>query len=137
MKQKQIFNTLAIYQIINTRVRHIESIHVDTSANNCNHSKHLLRPTSPTQHDTVLRTRHNQTLIPAKKQYTCMCLAVYSAVSNPRDRSKRLIVYFPERPVHSDTISEASSRMLQLMCEGCSYTYLPLSIARYSFIQLS
>ena len=26
--------------------------------------------------------------------------------------------------------------MLQLMREGCSYTYPPLSIARYSFIQL-
>ena len=31
---------------------------------------------------------------------------------------------------------EASSHMLQLMCDGCSYTYPP-SIARYSFIQLS
>ena len=27
--------------------------------------------------------------------------------------------------------------MAQLMHEGCSYTYPPLSIARYSFIQLS
>ena len=27
--------------------------------------------------------------------------------------------------------------MLQLMREGCLYTYPPLSIARYSFIQLS
>ena len=32
---------------------------------------------------------------------------------------------------------EASSHMLQLMREGCAYTYPPLSIARYSFIQLS
>ena len=32
---------------------------------------------------------------------------------------------------------EASSHLLQLMREGCSYTYPPLSIARYSFIQLS
>ena len=32
---------------------------------------------------------------------------------------------------------EASSHMLQLMREGCSYTYPPLSIASYSFIQLS
>ena len=32
---------------------------------------------------------------------------------------------------------EASSHMLQLMREGCSYTYPPLSIARYAFIQLS
>ena len=29
----------------------------------------------------------------------------------------------------------ASSHMLQLMREGCSYTYPPLSIASYSFIQ--
>ena len=32
---------------------------------------------------------------------------------------------------------EASSHMLQLMCESCSYTYPQLSIARNSFIQLS
>ena len=32
---------------------------------------------------------------------------------------------------------EAPSHMLQLMHEGCSYTYPPLSIARCSFIQLN
>ena len=32
---------------------------------------------------------------------------------------------------------EASSHLLQLMRECCSYKYPPLSIARYSFIQLS
>ena len=32
---------------------------------------------------------------------------------------------------------EASSHMLQLMRKGCSYTYPPLSTARYSFIELS
>ena len=32
---------------------------------------------------------------------------------------------------------EASSHMLQSMCEGCLYTYPPLSTARYSSIQLS
>ena len=32
---------------------------------------------------------------------------------------------------------EASSHMLQLMRKGCSYTYPPLSVARYSFKQLS
>ena len=32
---------------------------------------------------------------------------------------------------------EASSRMLQLMREGCSYTYPTQAIARYTFIQLS
>ena len=30
---------------------------------------------------------------------------LYSAVSSPQDRSKRFILYFPDRPVHSDTIS--------------------------------
>ena len=37
----------------------------------------------------------------------------------------------------SQLLLEASSHMLQLMREGCSYTYDPLSIVRYSFIQLS
>ena len=37
----------------------------------------------------------------------------------------------------SQLLWEASSHMLQLLHEGCSYTYPPLSIARYSFIQLS
>ena len=37
----------------------------------------------------------------------------------------------------SQLLWEASSHMLQLMREGCSNTYLPLSRARYSFIQLS
>ena len=32
---------------------------------------------------------------------------------------------------------EASGHMLQLMREGCSYTYPLLSVARYSFIKLS
>ena len=30
---------------------------------------------------------------------------LYSAVSSPQDRSKRFILYFSDRPVHSDTIS--------------------------------
>ena len=37
----------------------------------------------------------------------------------------------------SQLLGEPSSHMLQLMREGCSYTYPPLSIARCSFIQLS
>ena len=36
----------------------------------------------------------------------------------------------------SQFLWEASSHTLQLMCEDCVYTYPPLSIARYSFIQL-
>ena len=30
---------------------------------------------------------------------------LYSAVFSPRDGSKRFTLYFPDRPVHSDTIS--------------------------------
>ena len=37
----------------------------------------------------------------------------------------------------SQLLWEASIHMQQLKCESCSYTYQPLSIARYSFIQLS
>ena len=37
----------------------------------------------------------------------------------------------------SQLLWEASSHTLQLMRKGCSYTYPPLSIARYSFIQLN
>ena len=49
--------------------------------------------------------------------------------------STSLTDLFTQTP--SRLLWEASSRMLQLMREGCSYTYPPLSIARYSFIQLS
>ena len=80
------------------------------------------------------RTRgHGVTL--AKKQ--CKGKFLYSAVSSPQDRSKRFTLYFPDRSVHSDTISTSLGSILQLMREGCSYTYPQLSIARYSFIQLS
>ena len=37
----------------------------------------------------------------------------------------------------SQLLWEASSHMLQLMREGCSYTYPLLSIGKYSFIQPS
>ena len=42
---------------------------------------------------------------------------------------------FTQKP--SQLLWKASSHMLQLMREGCSYTYPPLSIARYSFTHLS
>ena len=46
-----------------------------------------------------------------------------------------LIDLFTQTPFQ--LLWEASSHMLQLMRKGCSYTYPPLYIARYSFIQLS
>ena len=38
---------------------------------------------------------------------------------------------------HHLNVFVKNSAMLQLMHEGCSYEYPPLSIARYSFLQLS
>ena len=56
------------------------------------------------------------------------------AVSSLHNSSKRFTLYFPDRSVQSDTITTslgASSHMLQLMREGCSFTYPPLSTARH------
>ena len=65
-----------------------------------------------------------------------------SAVFSPLDRSKRLNTLFalPGRPVHSDTNSASPGSILarqQLPATAKSLTFPPLSIARYSFIQLS
>ena len=66
---------------------------------------------------------------------------LYSAVSSPLDRSKRFTLFtFPDRPVHSDTNSASPGSILamqQLCAMTKSFTFPPLSIARYSFIQLS
>ena len=66
----------------------------------------------------------------------CKGMFIYSAVANPQDCSKRFISLadqFNQTP--SQRFWEASSHMLQLMREDCSYP--TLSIARCSFIQLS
>ena len=56
------------------------------------------------------------------------------------DRSKRFTLFaLPGRPVHSDTNSASLGRVLamqQLHAKAKSLTFPPLSIARYSFIQL-
>ena len=66
---------------------------------------------------------------------------LYCAVSSPLDRSKRLTLFaLPDRPVHSDTNSASPGGILarhQLRAKTKSLTFPPLSIARYSFIQLS
>ena len=66
---------------------------------------------------------------------------LYSAVSSPLDRSKRFTLFaLPDRPVHSDTNSASPGSILvmqQLRATTKSLTCPPLSIARYSFIQLS
>ncbi len=57
------------------------------------------------------------------------------------DRSKRFTLFaYPDRPVHSDTNSAYPGSILarqQLRAKAKSLTFPPLSIARYSFIQLS
>ena len=74
----------------------------------------------------------------------CVCkkrLCLYSAVCSPSDRSKRCTLFaLPDRPVHSDTNSASPGSiltMLQLRATTKSLILPPLSIARYSFIQLS
>ena len=66
---------------------------------------------------------------------------LYSAVSSLLDRSKRFTLFAPPgRPVHSDTNSASQGSILvmqQLRAKTKSLTSPPLSIARYSFIQLS
>ena len=66
----------------------------------------------------------------------------HSRVSSPVDRSKRFTLPPPSpgRPVHSDTNSASSGSILamqQLRATAKSLTFPPLSIARYSFTQLS
>ena len=66
---------------------------------------------------------------------------LYSAISSLLDRSKRFTRFaVPGRPVHSDTNLASPGNMLamlQLRARTKSLTFPPLSITRYSFIQLS
>ena len=70
-------------------------------------------------------------------------VVLYSAVSSPLDRSQaqRFTLFaLPGRPVHSDINSASPGSILvmqQLRATTKSLTCPPLSIARYSFIQLS
>ena len=62
----------------------------------------------------------------------------YSAVPSPQDRSKRFILYFPDRPVHLDTISASLGSSQQYATINARRLLVNiLFIARYSFIQLS
>ena len=65
---------------------------------------------------------------------------LYSPISSPLDRSKCFTLFaLPGRPVHSDTNSASPGSilaMLQLRTKTKSLQFPPLTIARYSFIQL-
>ena len=65
---------------------------------------------------------------------------LYSAVSSPLDRSKHFTIFaLPGRPVCYDInpASPVSILARQQLHNNYSLTFLPLSIARYSFIHLS
>ena len=68
-------------------------------------------------------------------------VVLYSAVSSPLDRSTRFTLFAsPGRPLHSDTNSAYPGSILarqKLRSKAKSLTFPPLSIARYSFIQLN
>ena len=66
-------------------------------------------------------------------------MVLYSAVSSPLERSKRFTLSSPGRPVHSDTVLGFSwKHSSHAAIAQRLFTHIPpLSIARYSFIQLS
>ena len=79
-------------------------------------------------------------LVTYDSKKVCKGMFLYSAVSSPLDRSKRFTLSSPGRPVHSDTNSASPGSILarqQLRAKTKSLTFPPLSIARYSFIQLN
>ena len=67
------------------------------------------------------------------RSYVAQCLVHRTAQSTLHFTSLADLFYL----TLSQLLWEATSLMLQLMREGCWYSYPPLSIARYSFIQLS
>ena len=87
--------------------------------------------------ETRYFTKHSQTIMAWLKKGKGMVL--YSAVSSPLDRSKRFTLSSPGRPVHSNTNSASLGSILamQQLRNDYTLTFPPLSIARYSFIQLS
>ena len=78
--------------------------------------------------------------LPSGSKNKKMCF-LYSALSSPLNRSKRFTLFaLPDRPAHSDTNSASPGNILamqQLRATTKSLTFPPLSLARYSFIQLS
>ena len=60
----------------------------------------------------------------------------YSAVSNPQDCSKRFTLYFPGRPVQSNTISTSLGSICCNYSKKASRTHIH-HLSRHSFTQLS
>ena len=66
---------------------------------------------------------------------------LYSAVSSPQDCSKRFTLYFPDRPVHSDTISASLGSIQPYAASNARRLLVHISTTVYSqvliLIQLS
>ena len=59
---------------------------------------------------------------------------LYSAVSSPQDRSKRFTLYFPDRPVHSDTISASLGSIQPYAIINAWRLLVHISTSAYSHI---
>ena len=57
---------------------------------------------------------------------------LYSAVSSPQDRSKRFTLYFPDRPVHSDTTSTSLGNIQPYATINMRRLLVHISITVYS-----
>ena len=57
---------------------------------------------------------------------------LYTAVSSPQDRSKRFTVYFPDRPVHSDTISASLGSIQPYATINARWLRVHISTSIYS-----
>ena len=84
-------------------------------------------------------------IVPTSEPYSSVLNPVkkgkflYSAVSSPQDRSKRFTLYFPDRPVHSDTISASLGSIQPYATINARRLLIHISTTVYShsFIQLS
>ena len=81
----------------------------------------------------LLTRKRTRLSFPAILNAKRLGMFLYSAVSNPLDRSKRFTLFsLPDRPVHSDTNSASPGGILvmqQLRATTKSLTFPPLSIA--------
>ena len=57
---------------------------------------------------------------------------LYSAISSPQDRSKRFTLYFPDRPVHSDTISASLGSVQPYAAINARWLLVHISTTVYS-----
>ena len=75
-------------------------------------------------------------LLRSKKAKQGKCL--YSSVSSPQDRSKRFTLYFPDRPIHSYTISASLGSIQPYATINARRMLVHISATVHSsFIQLS